>query len=372
MDKIVIIGPAYPLRGGLATFDERLAREFNTLGDNCILLSYSLQYPSFLFPGTTQFSDEEAPKDLEIHSLINTINPFSWFKAAKFINKQKPTIVVIRYWLPFMAPALGVICRLLNKSIKIVTITDNVNPHEKFPFSKQLNKFFLGKSDAFICMSDKVKTDLLAYSDNKSIQLQEHPLYDNFGEGMSKSEACKLLNINENGKYVLFFGFIRRYKGLDLLLNAFAQKELYDSDIQLIIAGEYYEKKEYYTEIIEKNNLQNKIIDRTGFIPNSEVRNYFSAADLIGLTYHSATQSGVTQVAYHFNKPMLITNVGGLAETVPHNHCGLVVEPNEIEIAASILHFFKGNLGEKMTENISAYKSKFSWSKLCNTIKEIK
>ena len=223
MQKIIIIGPAHPLRGGLATFDQRLAKEFNNNGDDCSIYSFSLQYPSFLFPGKTQYSDEPAPKDLKIFSVINSINPLNWIKIGNRIRKEKPDIVVVRYWLPLMGPALGTILRKVrkNKHTKIVCIADNIIPHEHRPGDNAFTKYFLKRCDAFITMSEKVMDDLRKFvPKEKPAQLVQHPLYDNFGEIISKVEAREKLKIRKDELIILFFGFIRKYKGLDILLEA--------------------------------------------------------------------------------------------------------------------------------------------------------
>jgi glycosyltransferase involved in cell wall biosynthesis len=374
MSKVMIVGPAYPLRGGLATFNERLARAFLESGNDCELISFSLQYPKVLFPGKTQFSDEAPPDDIFIHTSINSVGPLSWFKTAKYIAKRKPDLVVFRYWMPFMAPALGTIARIVRKKsnkTKLVAITDNIIPHEKFPFSKPLNSYFLKSFHAFITMSETVMADLKTFIPNPRAQLCLHPLYDNFGSLVPKPQAIEKLQLNPNHQYVLFFGFIRKYKGLDLLLEAFADPRFRNRSIRLLIAGEFYDSPEHYNSLIEQHQLEDLIVRRHEFIPNSEVADYFSASDLIALTYHSATQSGVTQVAYHFEKPMLATNVGGLEETVPHGKVGYCVEKNPTAIADSILDFFDNQRENEFLEGIQEEKKKYSWDNLVSALQKI-
>lgn len=372
MKKVIIIGPAHPLRGGLATFNHRLAEEFIREGADCSLLSFSLQYPSILFPGKSQFTDEPAPKGLKIRSLINSVNPLNWLSVGRKLRKEKPDLIVVRFWLPFMGPALGTILRQVkkNKHTKVVCIADNVIPHEHRPGDKPFTKYFLKACDAFITMSEKVLADLRIFEPTKPAQLVSHPLYDTFGTPLSKEEARRILGLSANEKMILFFGFIRQYKGLDLLLKAMADERMQAESIKLLIAGEFYEDEKPYREIIEQNHLQNSVILRTNFIPDSEVRNYLSAADCVVQPYRNATQSGVTPLAYHFEKPMIVTNVGGLPSLVPHEKVGLVAEPEPRALADAILRFY--SLGEDyFIPHLRSEKQKYSWANLTRAIMQI-
>ncbi len=372
MAKIIIIGPGHPLRGGLATFNQRLAKEFIQQGDDCSIYSFSLQYPSFLFPGKTQYSDEPAPDGITIHSAINSINPFNWITVGNKLRKEKPDIIVVRYWLPFMGPALGTILRRVrkNKHTRIICIADNVIPHEKRPGDKAFTKYFLKSCDAFITMSEKVMSDLRLFQPDNPAQLVSHPLYDNFGQPVSKTEARKHLGIPENEKIVLFFGFIRKYKGLDLLLEAMADKRIREAGIKLLVAGEYYEDEKSYRELIEKNGIASQLILRADFIPDSEVKYYLCAADAVIQPYRNATQSGVTPLAYHFEKPMVVTNVGGLPSLVPDGKVGIVTEPQPAAIASGILRFYQ--LGENyFIPHLRTEKQKYSWARMAGTISQI-
>jgi glycosyltransferase involved in cell wall biosynthesis len=376
MASVVIIGPAYPLRGGLASFDERLAREFQSQQFDTAIYTFSLQYPSFLFPGSTQYSSEAAPADLNIKVCINSINPLNWITVGNELKKLKPDIIVVRYWLPFMAPCLGTILRRVKKNhhTKIICIADNVLPHEKRIADKQLTGYFLKPVDAFVTMSEKVLADLRSFT-NKPAQKIVHPLYDNFGKTVNKTEARNYLGLNVDDKIILFFGFIRKYKGLDVLLEAMS---LLKSDIRyqaseipkLLIAGEFYEDRKLYDDIIEKSQLQSNIILRTNFISDSEVKYYLSAADFIIQPYRNATQSGVTPLAYHFEKPMLVTNVGGLPSLVPDGKVGLIAEPNAASIAQKIVELY--TVGEDhFLPYLREEKKKYHWSILVNAIKEL-
>ena len=367
--KIVIIGPAHPLRGGLATFDHRLAKAFKEEGIDCAIWSFSLQYPSFLFPGTTQYSDEPAPADLEIHSVINSINPFNWIQVGNRLKKEKPDLVVVRYWLPFMGPALGTILRRVkkNKHTRVVCIADNVLPHEKRPFDTAFTRYFLKSCDAFITMSEKVRDDLRLFQPVKPVQVVAHPLYDNFGERISKNEARLHLGLPASEKVILFFGFIRKYKGLDLLLQAMADERIRNSGIRLLVAGEFYEDAKQYQQQIDNLGIRDQLILRTDFIPDSEVKYYLCAADAVIQPYRNATQSGVTPLAYHFEKPMIVTNVGGLPALVPDKKAGLVVEPEAAAIAHGILDFYQ--LGEDyFFPHLRSEKQKYSWKLLVENL----
>ncbi len=370
--KIIIIGPAFPLRGGIAHLNESLCRAFIKEGDSAEIVSFSLQYPSFLFPGKTQKEEGDPPKDISILTKINSINPLNWFSVASFIKKQKPDLVIIRYWLPFMAPTLGTIARLIkSSSLKIVAICDNVIPHEKRPGDKQLTQYFINSCDAFVVMSKSVEEDLRTFESKKPSTFIPHPVYDIFGKSVSKQEGQKKLNLNPEDKHILFFGFIRKYKGLDLLLNALANNKLKTLNIKLIIAGEFYDNKEEYLHLIKENGLENNVIIRSDFIPSDEVKYYFCSSDIIVQPYHTATQSGVTQIAYHFARPMLVTNVGGLAEIVSHNRVGYVTETNAESIAASLTDFYQNNREKDFSENAAIDSSKFSWENMVKGIKEL-
>lgn len=372
MAKVIIIGPGHPLRGGLATFNQRLAKEFIDGGDDCTIYSFSLQYPSFLFPGTTQYSSESAPENLTIKSAINSINPFNWIKVGNRLKKEKPDLIIVRFWLPFMGPALGTILRRVqkNKHTKIICIADNVIPHEKRFGDKPFTNYFLKSCDAFITMSEKVMSDLRLFQPTKPALLVSHPLYDNFGAIISKKEARQKLGIGSQELIVLFFGFIRKYKGLDLLIEAMADERIKKAGIKLLVAGEFYEDAKPFHDQIEKLGINDQLILRTDFIQDSEVKNYLCAADAVIQPYRNATQSGVTPLAYHFEKPMVVTNVGGLPSLVPDRKVGLVVEPNPQAIAEGILEFYQ--LGESyFIPHLRNEKQKYSWANMVGTISQL-
>lgn len=369
--KVIIIGPAHPYRGGIANFNNSLADAFFKNGDDVEILSFKLQYPSFLFPGKTQFESSDPPKNIKIKSIINSINPFNWFNVAREINRNNPDFVIIRYWLPFMGPCLGSIARLLNKKIKILAITDNIIPHEKRFGDFFLTKYFVSSCDAFVTLSASVLEDLTQFTKSKNKKFTPHPIYDTFGEKIDKSVAKKNLELNINDKYLLFFGFVRKYKGLDLMLHAMSDQRIKDLGVKLIVAGEFYDNIDFYLDLINELDIDSNIILKSDFIDERDVKNYFCASDMITQTYRTATQSGVTQIAYHFERPMLVTDVGGLAEIIPHNKVGYVTTQEPKNIADAIVDFYTNNRELDFEKNTKTEKLKFSWQNLIHTIEDL-
>ncbi len=371
--KIGILGSAHPLRGGLAAFNERLAYQLQEQGHEVVIYSFSLQYPSFLFPGKTQFTDEPSPAGLTIRTFVNSVNPLNWLKVGTTMNKEKYDLIIVKYWLPFMGPAFGTILRQAkkNKHTRVLCIVDNIIPHEKRPGDAQFTKYFIKAVDAFVTMSKDVLKDVKTFTDKPSC-FTPHPIYDSYNEAVSKQEACTKLQLDASKKYMLFFGFIREYKGLDLLLEAMADERIRKAGIELIAAGEYYNKdvEANNNRIIEKHQLQKVVHLKTDFIPNSEVRYYFSAADVVVQPYKHATQSGITQIAFHFEKPMVVTNVGGLAEVVPDGKVGFVAEPNPKSIADAILKFYQPNSITDLHQNILNEKKKYTWDTFTKVMME--
>ncbi|XZF13009.1 glycosyltransferase [Chitinophagaceae bacterium MMS25-I14] len=359
--KIIIVGPAHPLRGGLAEFNQLLATNLQAMGHDVVMYSFSLQYPSFLFPGKTQYTDEPAPANLKIRTVINSVNPLNWLRVGNMLRKENADIILVRYWIPFMGPVLGTILRKAKGrgKTRIVCLADNVMPHEKRPGDRPFTKYFIGAVDAFITMSKDVLNDLKQFTD-KPGQFTPHPPYD-YGNSVSKEEACKRLQLDPQKKYLLFFGFIRKYKGLDILLEAMNDPRIRTAGLHLIVAGEYYDDKTTYESIIGKHQLQETVHLFTDFIPNSEVKYYFSAADLVVQPYRDATQSGITQVAYTFEKPMVVSNVGGLAEVVPDGKVGFVATPEPTAIADAILRFYEPGSLPDLHQNMLTEKRKYSW-----------
>lgn len=371
--SVVIIGPAHPLRGGLASYNERLARAFMAEGHRASIYTFSLQYPGFLFPGTTQYASGPPPEDLNIKVCINSVNPLNWIRVGKELARNRPDIIVVRYWLPFMGPCLGTLLRRVkkNRHTRVVCIADNIIPHEKRPGDRPFTRYFLKAVDACITMSEKVLGDLRSMAPKMPARFVLHPLYDNFGPIVPKAEARKKLGIAEEVPLLLFFGFIRKYKGLDLLFEAISiVKDNFRQPFKVIVAGEYYEDSRPYTEQIDKLGIADCLILRTDFIPDNEVRYYLCAADMVVQPYRSATQSGVTPLAYHFEIPMIVTNVGGLPDLVPDGKVGLVAEPVPEAIAEKVLDWLH-NGSDRFLPALRSEKLKYSWNNITAAVMEL-
>ena len=367
--KIFIIGPSFPLRGGPAQFNENLCLELNKEGHDAQIISYKLQYPNFLFPGSSQFEKSgSAPHGIKIHTILNTINPFNWLMVARFIRKQKPDFILFRYWLPFFGPCLGTIGKLVRSHTKVLALTDNIIPHEKRIGDHVFTKYFVKNCDGFIAMSKVVLNDLSIFTQNLNKAYSPHPMYQNYGDPISIDLARKKLNLNPQDKIILFFGLIRHYKGLDILLEALAVPEIKNQGIKLLIAGEFYDDKNFYLQLIKKLNLQDHVIVHDKFIPNDEVRDYFCASNLVAQTYRNATNSGVTMVGYFYEKPMLVTNVGGLSEIVPDEVCGYVVENNCALISEKVVDFFIKDREKEFVQNVKIEKKKYEWTEFINSL----
>jgi glycosyltransferase involved in cell wall biosynthesis len=371
--KIVIAAPAHPYRGGIAEFSNRLALQFQSEGHEINIVTFSLQYPGFLFPGKTQYTDSPAPEKIKITRSLNSVNPLNWLITGKRIKRQKPDILLLRFWLPFMGPCLGTVSRITrsNKHTKVVCIFDNVIPHEKRPGDKFLTRYFTKSIDGAIVMSVTVEDELKTFRRDIPIKLNPHPLFDNYGDAVPKEYALAALNLDPEFSYLLFFGFIRAYKGLDLLLDAFADHRLRNRKLKLLVAGEFYEDDAPYRTKIKEHRLENDVIIFNRFIRDKEVPLFFGAADLVVQPYKSATQSGVTQIAFHYEKPMLVTEVGGLKEIITHGKCGYVVKPDFQSIADSIVDFYDNNRKELFTEGVKQEKQKFTWDKMTGSIIEV-
>ena len=373
--KIVILGTAYPYRGGLATFNERLAQQFRQEGHTVKIVTFTLQYPSFLFPGKTQYSSDAAPQNLWIERRLNSCNPFNWFKVGKMLRDERPDMLICCYWMAFFAPAYGTVCRIAKRNgiTRCIALVHNMFPHEKSVLDKLFAPYFVHSQDAFVTLSDAVAKDIksLYSKPQPQVAVSPHPIYDHYGERMSKEEACRQLGLDVKYKYLLFFGLVRAYKGLDLLLDALAKVKNKQPDIRLLIAGEFYEDEDKYRQQIVRNGLEDRVIIRNEFIPDGDLRKYFGAADLIVQPYKSATQSGVTQVAFHFEKPMLVTNVGGLGEIVHHGKMGYAVAPDSQNIAEAIEDYFSANRQDAFTEYVRQEKTKYSWNKMTSAFMHI-
>ena len=365
--NIILLGTAYPFRGGLATFNERLARQLQAEGHQVEVITFTLQYPSFLFPGKTQYSSEQPPTDLHITQRVNSCNPFNWLRVGHYIRRQQPDLLITCYWMAFFAPCYSIIERIAkrNGKTRAIALVHNMIPHEPSLLDKLFAPFYVRSTDGFVALSDSVVQDINRFDkDNKPKTSYPHPIYDHYGDPMTKQEACQALNLDPNNQYMLFFGLVRAYKGLDLLLDAFGQVKDRLPNLQLIIAGEFYEDEDKYRTQIANNQLTDRVIIRNEFIADADLRKYFGAADLIVQPYKSATQSGVTQVAFHFEKPMLVTNVGGLGEIVHDRKMGYAVAPQADAIAEAIADYYTHDRQADYTEYLILQKENYSWAKL--------
>ena len=369
--KVIILGTAWPYRGGLATFNERLARQFVSEGHEVELYTFTLQYPSFLFPGKTQYTNEPAPADLTIRRVLNSCNPINWLRVGHAIRKTAPDMLICCYWMSFFAPAFGLVSRIArrNERTRCIALVHNMIPHEPNILDKLFAPYFVASQDGFVALSESVVGDIEKVESQTSRvkrpkTFSPHPIYDHYGERMSKNEACKALNLPADKNYMLFFGLVRAYKGLDLLLGAFGCVKDQLPNLQLIIAGEFYEDEDKYRAQIVQLGLADRVIIRNEFIPDGDLRKYFGAADLIVQPYKTATQSGVTQVAFHFEKPMLVTNVGGLGEIVHDHQMGYACEPTAESIAADVLDYYQNDRQQAFTAYLQKEKTKYAWSSM--------
>lgn len=370
--KIVILGPAHPYRGGIAALNDRLAVQLMREGHEVTVFNFKLQYPGFLFPGKTQYTDDPAPDRINILRKVNSVNPLNWWKVGNELKREKADLLIVRYWLPFMGPALGTICRRArkNRHTRVVCIADNIVPHEKRVGDRQFTAYFVKSVDGFIVLSQEVYRDLEKFVVRPVRRFAPHPVYDHYGLVVSREEALAHLKLDSSFRYLLFFGFIRDYKGLDLLLGAMADERIRQMKLRLIVAGEFYGNEGYYRELIDRYDLKDCLVLHTDYIPSAEINHYFCAADLIVQPYKSATQSGVTQIGYHFDKPMLVTNVGGLAEIIS-DKAGYIVRPESDEIASAIVDFYENARESAFVAEVKKLKQKFSWSNLSGSIMDI-
>lgn len=370
--KIAIIGPAWPYRGGLATFNEYLAQQLSSDGHQVDLHTFSHQYPSFLFPGTTQLTDKPCPEGLHIERSLHAYNPLTWPSTQKKLVRSGYDLAIFRYWIPAMSPVLSSMASALAKSgTKILALVDNLYPHEARPLDRWLTSRFLHHPHAFLAMSQVVSEQLKDQVGERPVYYSPHPIYDNYGPAIDKLDARKQLGLPEKGHTMLFFGFIRRYKGLDLLLEALSDERFKDKDFKLVVAGEWYEDSASYYDMIKKLNLSDRLIMKDHFIPESEVAAYFSAADVVIQPYRNATQSGISALAYAYRKPLISTNVGGLSEIVEEGKTGFLCNPDPSSIADGIQRYFEFQQQELMAEAIERQAESMSWAHFTRLILDV-
>ena len=367
--KIAILSCFYPYRGGISQFNACLYEE---LSKNHIVKAFNFkrQYPEFLFPGKTQYvtADDEAVP-VESESLLDTANPFTYISTYRAIREWKPDVLIVRYWMSYFAPSLGYITRKMRKHCKVVSILDNVIPHEQHFFDAPLTKYFLKGSTGSVTLCEAVSHDLLALKPDAEYTVIQHPLYSHFGKKLDRKEAEAKLGLESGKKNILFFGLIRAYKGLDILLEAFG---MLPEDYQLIVAGEPYGSFDKYQEIIDRLPNKERIRTNLKYIKDSEVTDYFSAADLAVLPYRSATQSGISSVSYHFEVPMIVTDVGGLKETIGDRGTGIVAQEGSPEfICREIVKYFRDpKTAENCIKCIRTEKDRLSWKTFAGKLEE--
>ena len=368
--KITLLGPAHPYRGGLASIMETMAREYQSRGHEVRIYTFTVQYPSLLFPGKTQYVDTPAPADLHIERVMNTVNPLNWVSLGLRLKREKPDMILMKYWTPFMAPCFGTIARIArtNGVTKVICQIDNVEPHEHHITDRPFNRYYLGAVDGFVYMSEQVHSELKAYTSAPAI-FSPHPMFENFGKAVEREQACQNIGIDPAYDYTLFFGLIRDYKGLDLLLEAWAR--WVPDNRKLLIAGEFYTAPERYLGLIERLGLKDKVVLHDRFIKDEDVKYYFSASDMLVLPYRTATQSGVTQIAYNFSLPMIVTRVGGLPEIVPDGKVGIVCEPTPESIAEALNKAYSGENINRDRESFTEERKRFSWGAMCNKLLEV-
>lgn len=365
--KFAYLSTFHPFRGGIAQFNARLMRELEHQGHTVNPYTFTTQYPERLFPGKTQLvTPEDVADPINAPRVLSSVGPLSWITAADRIAQEAPDVLLMKYWMSFFGPSLGTVAgRLRKRGTRVITVLDNVVPHEGRFFDTPFTHYFLRRNDGFVAMSEKVKADLLSFVPDARVELLPHPLYDHFGARIPTAEARRQLGIAEGRRVLLFFGFIRDYKGLDLLIEAMAKLP---KDIVLVIAGEPYGDMTKYHDAIQRLGLKDRIVDHIRYIADQEVPRFFSAADVVVLPYRSATQSGITAIAYHFATPIIATDVGGLKEIVHDGRTGVIVpQANVAAIAEGIQRFFTLDRGA-ITVNIAQLKEELSWKRFADQL----
>ncbi len=366
--KISIVGPAHPYRGGLASIMEKMARVYRSTGHDVKIYTFTVQYPSLLFPGKSQYVTTPPPADLHIERVLNNVNPFNWIKVGLRLRREAPDVVLMKYWTPFMAPSFGTVARIArsNGHTKVLCQIDNVEPHEHHLIDRPCNHYYLGAVDGFVYMSEQVHRELRDYTSAPAL-FSPHPMFENFGGRVAREEACRRLGLDPEKRYLLFFGLIRDYKGLDILLEAF--ERVVNPSLRLLVAGEFYNDKEQYRTALDR--LGERVVLHEGFVKDEDVRLYFSVADALVLPYRTATQSGVTQIAYNFSVPMVVTRVGGLPEIVPDGRVGLVCEPAAESLVEAIEQLYQDDRLAQFAANFPAERKRFSWEEMCARLLEV-
>ncbi len=361
--RIAILSPFYPYRGGIAQFSAMLYNQLINEGHQVEAFNFKRLYPDFLFPGKTQYVDEN-DEAIRINTirLLDSINPLSFSKTVRAIKDFNPDVLIISYWMSFFVPGYAHIANQMKKHSKIIVLLHNAIPHEPNFFDKPLASLLFKQADGFIVLSENVREELQQLSPDAKYMLNPHPLYNNYGEKITKGEACNKLNIDSNKKNLLFFGLIRDYKGLDLLIEAVGKL---DGSYQLIIAGESYGSFDKYSNQIKESEASKRIFVFNKYISDKDIPIYFSAADALILPYKSATQSGVVSIGYHYDLPMLSTPVGDFKQSIEIPGTGIVVDDiSSKAIYKGIEDLFKPEEQARFHHNISLQKKALSWDVL--------
>ncbi len=371
LGKIVLIGPVYPYKGGISHYTGLMFRALSKKYD-VTLLSYSFQYPKILYKKEQRDYSNDTFKIDNTQYVINTANPVNWIATANKINKLKPDLVIIQWWHPYFAPCYQTIAGNIKNS-KVLFICHNVFPHERFPLDKWLTKRTLKKGNYYIVQSSQDENDLKTIIPNAKYIRAVHPTYNAFKmQNMSKENARELLGIQPEEKILLFFGFVRKYKGLDYLIKAMPQIKEKLSDCKLLVVGDFGDDKEEYIELINQLIVNDVIDIYDGYIPDKEVEKFFAACDVVVLPYISATQSGIVQIAYGFDKPVIATNVGGLPDVVIDGKTGYLVEvKNEKSIADAVISFFDNSSDGRFEAGVKEESYRFSWDRMIDNINKL-
>ena len=356
-----------PYRGGISQFNSSL---YSQLAELCTVQAFNFkrQYPDFLFPGKTQYIEDNGPRSKSgAVPVLDTVNPLSYIKTARTISRWKPDLLLMRYWMPYFAPSQGYVARHMPASCKVISIMDNVIPHERHIADRQLTSYYLRSNDGFIVLCNAVRDELLDLMPDARYIVSPHPVYSNFGDRIPRQEAARALGLDPGLKTLLFFGLIREYKGLDILIEAFSEL---DSSYQLLIGGEAYGSFDRYAELMAASPNKDRIHLFNSFISDQDVNKFFCASDLCVLPYRSATQSGISSIAYHFNLPMVTTSVGGLKEMIGDRGTGLVTDTVSPEaVKGAILRYFSDpDLQKACRRHIAEEKDRLSWSRFCSNL----